>query len=158
MSLTLNGRTELRTMRTRNPEAAQKAQSKFHRRFFARHPHACRACPLTYMLAWILFFVFRRRPWWKAELHHRTMRHKPGTEPDKVGCPLCQKHHGRSDALRRKWEGPDGNQYRLLVTRHRLWLLRRWLLWVPIWVLVGFTAWHIAAFLAAHVVITIHWR
>jgi hypothetical protein len=155
VALQLDGLDKVRTARKRNPEAAQRAQSAWHRRYFARHPHACRACVGRYVLAWLLFYVFRHRVWWDCELNHRCYRRKAGTELDKDGVPLCKKHHPRADRWRRRWEGPDGNQYRPLITLARLWLLGYWLVGVPCWLAGLAGAYFAGLFLAAHVAITV---
>lgn len=155
MSLTIGGANQLRRSRRRSPEAAQRAQSAFSRRFYSSHPHACRACILRYVLAWILFYLLRQRPWWNCELHHRTMRYKAGTEPNRVGVPLCEKHHGRADKWRRKWEASWMGQYAPLITLARLWLLGYWITGLAIYAVLGTASWFAALFLAAHVTISI---
>lgn len=155
MALTLSGLDDIRKTRRRNPEAAQRAQSAFARRFYAAHPHACRACVGRYVIAWILFYVFSHQVGWACSLNHRCYRHKSGTEPNHVGVPLCEKHHGRADKWRRKWEGPDGNQYRPLITLARLWLLGYWIAGAISYTVLGFIGFHAALFLTAHVAISI---
>jgi hypothetical protein len=155
MSLTLGGLDEIRTTRKRNPEKAQRAQSAFARRFYTAHPHACRACVGRYVVAWILFYVFRHRVWWDCELHHRAYRHKAGTEPNHIGCPLCEKHAGRSDVLRRKWEDCKRGQYAPLITKHRIWLLGYWLVGVPCWLAGIAGTWFAWGLLAAHVTVSV---
>jgi hypothetical protein len=155
VALTLGGLEDIRTTRKRNPEKAQRAQSAFARRFYAAHPHACRACVGRYVVAWVLFFIFRHRVWWDCELHHRTLRHKAGTEPNKVGVPLCEKHHGRADKRRRKWEATWTGQYAPMITLARLWLLGYWLVGVPCWLAGIVVTWFAGGFLVAHVVVSI---
>lgn len=158
MALQLDGLEKVRTQRKRNPEAAQRAQSKWHRAYFSRHPHACRRCVGRYLVAWVLFYAFRIKVWWDCELNHRSYRWKAGTEPDKAGEPLCKKHHPRADRQRRRWEGPDGNQYRFLITRARLVTLGYWLVGLPTWAAGLLVTWLAVGFFAAHVVITVGWK
>lgn len=158
MALTIDGLEKVRKARKRNPEAAQRAQSAFARRFYAEHPHACRACVLRYLVAWVLFHVFGTQVGWDCELNHRTYRYKAGTEPNKAGVPLCEKHHGRADKWRRKWEASWMGQYAPMITLARLWLLGYWLFGLVSYAVLGTVAWFGGTFLAAHVVITVAWR
>lgn len=155
MALTLDGRDKIRKARRHNPEAAQRAQSAFARRFYASHPHACRACVGRYVVAWILFYLFRHQVGWDCELNHRCYRWKAGTEPNKAGVPLCEKHHGRADKWRRRWEGPNGNQYRPLITLARIWLLGYWIVGLVTYAAVAVASYFTALFLAAHITISI---
>jgi hypothetical protein len=158
MSLTLGGLDSIRKTRKRNPEAAQRAQSAFARRFYAAHPHACRACVLRYIVAWILFHIFSHQVGWDCELNHRVYRWKAGTEPNRVGVPLCEKHHGRADKRRRKWEASWMGQYAPLITLARLWLLGYWLVGVPSWAAGIAATYFVGTVLAAHVVVSITFR
>lgn len=155
MSLTLGGLDDIRKSRRRNPEAAQRAQSAFARRFYAEHPHACRACVLRYIVAWVLFHIFRHQVGWPCGLNHRTYRWKAGTEPNRAGVPLCEKHHGRADKWRRKWEASWMGQYAPLITLGRLWLLCYWLVGLVTYAVLGTASWFSALFLAAHVTVSI---
>lgn len=158
MSLVLRGRAKIRRARRRNPEAAQRAQSAFARRFYAAHPHACRACVLRYVVAWVLFYLLRHRVWWDAALNHRVYRYKAGTEPNKVGVPLCEKHHGRADKWRRRWEASWAGQYAPLITLARLWLLTYWVRGLVVYAALGIAGWYGASYLAQHVVVSVAWR
>jgi hypothetical protein len=158
MALTLGGLDDIRKTRRRNPEAAQRAQSAFARRFYAEHPHACRACVGRYIVAWVLFHLLSVEVWWDCELNHRCYRWKAGTEPNRVGVPLCEKHHGRADKRRRKWEASWMGQYAPLITLARLWLLGYWILGLATYTAIGAAGYFTVPYVAAHLVISVAWR
>lgn len=105
-----------------------KAWERRRSRYYKDHAHICHAC-----LWQILLYVLTLGHWSSKhiELHHRNYRHKFGHESDASLCPLCNDHHGESDALRRLLEGERGKHswrslYVPLNTIHRFYLLTQW--------------------------------